>query len=57
MICNNKQQALKRINYLANKVNSVPCSDLMKWIISTEIKDHIKDWKISREDILALETA
>lgn len=57
MICNNKQEALKRINYLATKVTSVPCSDLMKWIISTEIKDHIKDWKISREDILALEAA
>ena len=57
MICNTKQQAIDRVQYLAEKVTSVACSDLMKHIIKLEVKEHITTWDITKEDILALETA
>jgi hypothetical protein len=57
MICNTKKEALNRVQYLAEKVTSVPCSDLMKYIIKLEVKEHISTWGITKEDILALEAA
>lgn len=52
MICNTKQQALDRVAYLANKVTSVPMSDLMKYLVREEVKGHIITWKLTRDELL-----
>jgi hypothetical protein len=52
MICNTKQEALDRVAYLAHKATSVPVSDLMKWIIKEEVKEHITAWELTRTELL-----
>jgi hypothetical protein len=52
MLCNTKHEALSRIHYLAEKAVSAPCSELLKEIIKLEVKDHIINWGINKEEIL-----
>ena len=52
MICNTKQQAIDRVQYLAHKATSVHCSDIMKYIIKLEVKELITTWKLTRTELL-----
>ena len=50
MICNTKQEALARCNQLVRM--SMTSTDVMQEIIKLELKDHIVDWGISKEEFL-----
>jgi len=54
MICNTKQEALDRVAYLVHKATSEPESDLMRWIIKEEVKEHITTWQLTRTEVLAV---
>jgi adenylosuccinate lyase len=55
MICNTKQEALARCNKLVHM--AMTSTDVMQEIIKLELKDHIINWGISKQEFLALEAA